>query len=166
MDLSFSSWRMCSWTSLCFVSCGLCQVHLMYTNVAFKNSKDTGLWTCFKIFIVLENMCNSCHHQEGCSSSSSSSSLVPWSHFTLPLLFPILLNSSSPKGTIALWSPTCFVLFFSLFLPHILMSGVWFCIFLLVNCLQVQYADTNSSTSISKCNISTYSAESKLYYIV
>lgn len=81
-------------------------------------------------FIVLENMCNSCHYQEGCNSNSSSSSnLVPWSHFTLPSLFLILLNSSSPKGTIALWSPTCFVLFFSLFLPHILMSGVWFLYF-------------------------------------
>lgn len=127
-------------------SCGLCWVHLMYTDVAFKNSKDTGpvgehFYSCFRkraIPLIFKNAAEA----------------VPGHSFMLPLSFLILFNSFLPKGTIALWSTSC--VFLSFCLPHILMSGVWFCIFLLVNCLQVQYADTYSSTSVGKCNIWTY----------
>lgn len=112
----------------------------------------------FVFILVLENMCNSSHLRERCSSSLKS--------FHAAFIDPDSVELFSTKRYYSFMKPHLFCVTFSFFPPHILMSGVWFCIFLLVNCLQVQYADTNSSTSISKCNISTYSAESKLYCTV
>lgn len=151
--------RMCSCSSFCFVSRGLCQVHLMYTNVAFK-----GHWTlvkicfyCFRKYVQFLSSPRRLQQQQQLGSLKS---------FHAAFIVPHSVKFFFTKRYYSFMKPHLFCAIFSLFLPHILMSGVWFCIFLLVNCLQVQYADANSSTSISKCNISTYSAESKLYCTV
>ena len=77
----------------------------MYTNVAFKKTARTLDLLNFGFILVLENMCNSCHVRADAAAA-------PWSHFMLPFSLLILLNSSPPKGTIALWRPARSVLFF------------------------------------------------------
>lgn len=92
------------------------------------------LWRFFPS--ALENRQKMCNSVRIYFPKRASSSWFFWSYFHTafisPFLFVLFLVT---KGNIALSTP----LFISLFIPppHILMSGMWFCIFLFVNSVMV-----------------------------